>query len=334
MFRKLGLEENLALNLNHYSWALIAAWLDYEKGTAVSKEALELNKKLNNKRGVSVSLCNHAVADYWRGDLRSSKRRYEEALKLRQECGDQRGVSYLSIRLARVEFSLGNYDRSLDLLDLAIEILQEINDIQLISLHYTFKGLICYYLDDSGKAHEFLNIAYKGWSDIGRKWGMSLSSELLGLVLISMDKSDESRKYINHAEELRNSMTGCRQYNSLTDYCNAEWELYSGNIEAAKILHSKSLETRVELNLKTVICESLEAIAALFFIQEDYRKSILFLSGACFLRDEIEAPLPPRFYKKYKSIRLSCKKRLEAGEFQRIWDEAKAMELGQFSNLI
>lgn len=123
----------LALTLNNctYVFSILG---DNDAVDSFSREALELNRELGEKRGISVALSNlgfyvgHNLGDYPR-----ARSYYYEAFEIRVEIGDRRGIAYMSNCVAKAEIRLGQYEAAARRLEESLQTLKALKDKQLVA---------------------------------------------------------------------------------------------------------------------------------------------------------------------------------------------------------
>jgi tetratricopeptide (TPR) repeat protein len=96
-----------------------------DEGEKASAEALEVFRKVRNRRLVALALRTLATAPILRGELDTAATLYREALALSQALQDERGVQIIAGNLAEIEAYGGNYEQALvhgrEALDIARE---------------------------------------------------------------------------------------------------------------------------------------------------------------------------------------------------------------------
>ena len=133
----LGKAENLAIELdNQEQHALILqargiAYQDLNKPTEALRnfnDALEINRKLGQKRGVAASLSMIAQVDESLGKIDDALKSYNEALQIRRDIGAKKEVGDTLINIASLDFDRGQYDKALPMFKEALQIQRDAGD--------------------------------------------------------------------------------------------------------------------------------------------------------------------------------------------------------------
>ena len=133
----LGKAENLSIEVdNQEQHALILqargiAYQDLNKPTEALRnfnDALEINRKLGQKRGVAASLTMIAQVDESLGKIDDALKSYNEALQIRRDIGAKKEVGDTLINIASLDYDRGQYDKALPLFKEAMQIQREAGD--------------------------------------------------------------------------------------------------------------------------------------------------------------------------------------------------------------
>jgi len=92
------------------------------------QQALEVRRKLDDKRGIAVTLNAMAQIQESGGKSAEALKNYEEALKIRREIGDKNGMSATLLDLGGFHLYLGHYDQALDLFKQALQVQRDLGN--------------------------------------------------------------------------------------------------------------------------------------------------------------------------------------------------------------
>jgi len=91
-------------------------------------DALEINRKLGQKRGIAASLSMIAQVDESLGKIDDAPKSYNEALQIRRDIGARKEVGDTLINIASLYFDRGQYDKALPLFKEALQIQVDAGD--------------------------------------------------------------------------------------------------------------------------------------------------------------------------------------------------------------
>ena len=105
---------------------------DYAIGIKYFQEAIDLSKKLNNKKGVAGAYLALGNANDQRSDLREALKNNSEALRLRLEIGDLRDIADSYMRIGMIYFRMSEFSQTRLHIQNALKIAEKLCDQRLI----------------------------------------------------------------------------------------------------------------------------------------------------------------------------------------------------------
>jgi tetratricopeptide (TPR) repeat protein len=101
---------------------------DYVEARLLYEESLTLRRRLDDKRGIGMSLANLGNVIRYQGDDEAARLLYEESLALRREIGDKRGIVTVLNNLGRIARDQEDHDHAAPLYAESLTILRTLGD--------------------------------------------------------------------------------------------------------------------------------------------------------------------------------------------------------------
>ena len=92
------------------------------------QQALDVRRRLDDKRGIAVTLNAMAQIQEDSGKSAEALKNYQEALKIRQQIGDKNGMGATLLDLGGFQSDLGHYDQALDLYKQALQVQRDLGN--------------------------------------------------------------------------------------------------------------------------------------------------------------------------------------------------------------
>jgi tetratricopeptide (TPR) repeat protein len=228
----------------HYRIGILYAdfFGEYDKAIIHYNEALEINEKINNIKGVSDSLHQIGRIYQYKEDYDVALSNYQKSMEIAEKIGDIQGVSTTLHQIGMIYHDKNDYDAALTHYQKSLEIREKIDDIQGVSdsLHqigmiYQYKGYydaaLNYYQKSleivkkignikkiAGSLHQIGNIQYlKGDYDAALNYyqkaleikekiydirGVSSSLHQIGMIYQNLGDYDAALKQYEQAKEI------------------------------------------------------------------------------------------------------------------------------------
>ena len=275
--------------LNHLGWAYTLVPI-VDKGEDRSRKALAIYQKLDNKRGVAVSLNNLAWLSFWKGDYKSSIDSYRKSKDLRLEVGDIRGYAFALTNEVMCNVHYGRMDGALNQINESLEILMDLGDEQLIAWCLTMKGVYYYFNDQCDEALDNLQQARNIWGRIGTHLGYYWTdvisceikmnrNELAGIREMLEDLTARTKAYAG--------MHGPSVYMTYVRFLSVQ-----GKREEALDVGLNNLEVITEKGLNIYLPQALELMSHLLLQSDQYLLAGKLFNAASIYRKELEIPAP------------------------------------------
>jgi len=173
-------KKNLGDALNN-----IGYYFDKQKGELTKAlefhfESLTVQKEINNKKGVAMSLNTMGQIYKTQGDLNKALEYTHNGLKIREEINDKIGIGTSLNNLGLMYSELGDMSKTIEYYTRATKILEEIGNKKGIALILNNLGDYYYSKGEINKAIEYFERSIKKCLEINNLGGAALSLNNLG----------------------------------------------------------------------------------------------------------------------------------------------------------
>ncbi len=214
------------------------------------QQALEVRRKLDDKRGIAVTLDAMAQIQEGNGKSADALKNYEEALRIRREIGDKNGVAGTLLDLGGFHLDLGHYDQALALFKQALQVQRDLGNESSQGLCLNNIGLIYLSKADYEDALTYFQQAL----DLRRKSQIpgdtALTLHNLAVTYEDLGEYDESLSNFESALDLyRNS--GDKRGVAMESYTMGQLFGYQGRFGAAIKAKEEALKAFTQLQDRT-----------------------------------------------------------------------------------
>jgi tetratricopeptide (TPR) repeat protein len=172
---------------------------DTEDSIPHSQRALEISRRLGNRRGEAISLHNLALAALWMGDPAKTRERYAQAIQLMADLGDRRGVAYFSVNVSWVDAFQGKLADAASRLDEAGVTLAMLRDTQLIGWAFSHQARLAYLRGDVDSAARTFEEAILLWREVGNGFGIGWTTGHFASAMIAKGDYDRASALLREA---------------------------------------------------------------------------------------------------------------------------------------
>lgn len=256
---------------------------DYKKSLAHYNSALNIRKKLNDKKGIADSYGGIAIVMHKQGSMAEAIKYNLIALKLYEDIGNKKGVASTYLNIGIVNRSQKNLDEAIVNYNNAIKIQKELNDLFGLSnalnnlgTIYTLKGNYELALDHHNQAME---IRIKNQD----KYGIASSYMNIGNVYqYQCHEYRLKKEVINEEEKFNASLLQYKKALSLNEEIHDQEGVAMSylNIGSLNFENEKYAEARInlmkglaiakEINNENVVVESYHFLSTLDSMQGKY----------------------------------------------------------------
>lgn len=170
---------------------------DFEKGLTYGKEAIQLARELNFKRGLAQTQSNMGNIYLGQGDYSKAYEMYQAALKNDTEINNKEGIAKRYGNIGIVYYQQGDYPKAIDYYIKAMKIGEEIGDKNRVAVQQGNIGSIYFEQADYPKALDYYFKALKTCEELGDKNRMSIWLGNIGSVYYAQANYDKALEYYN-----------------------------------------------------------------------------------------------------------------------------------------
>lgn len=298
--------------LNHLGWAYTLVPI-VDKGEDRSRKALSIYQKLDNKRGIAVSLNNLAWLNFWKGDYKSSIDSYIKSKDLRLEVGDIRGYAFALTNEVMCNVHYGKMDGALNQINESLEILMDLADDQLIAWCLTMKGVYFYFNDQCNKALDNLQQARNIWGRIGTHLGYYWTDVISCEIKMNRNELEGIREMLEKLTSRTKAYAGMHGPSVFMTY--ARFLNASGKLEEALGVSLNNLEDILKKGLNIYLPQALELMSHLLLQSDQHQLASKLFKASFNSRKELEMPAHKVFQSSIKQIKseidLKCSSTFE-----------------------
>jgi signal transduction histidine kinase len=183
--------------LNDLAWEI--KYIDLNRATVLSTEALSLAESLNNHKGIMLANKNLGICYFLKTDLPTAEKNIDVALEMADNSDDlyQKGKIYnLKAITSR---DLGNTSTALKYQTRALAIFREISDSVEISGNLHNLAILYERINEEEKALDLYYEVFEIESRLGNNYGIARTSNNLAGILVELDLNDKAIEYYNLA---------------------------------------------------------------------------------------------------------------------------------------
>lgn len=204
----------------------------YQEAQTFLMEALDLERKIKDRRGERRCLSNLGIVARAQGDFARAREYYEKSLEIGREIGSRRGESVCLNNLGNVAYLQGDYYNASSSYEKALEIRLKIGDKRGESVCLNNLGNAAFSQGDWPFARQFYQASLQIREEIGDKRGLGLIFHNLGALAYEEGDLEKAEAYFHQALILREEL-GLPQYTVEDQAGIARVALAAGDLEKA-----------------------------------------------------------------------------------------------------
>jgi len=214
-------------------------WLtgDYSKSTTYAQKALEVAKKINDKKGEAMALNNLGIICDYQGKYASALDYYFKALPLQKAIQDNSGLSYTYNNIGLIYSNQNNFEKALENYNSALELRKKDKNLQGLASTYNNIGIIHMHQKKYELALEDYFASLKIDSLLKDPVGISTSLSNIAIVYMDSKEYDKALDFFNKGLKLRIELKDqhgmANSYNNLSTVYEKMGDFQKG-IEFAK----------------------------------------------------------------------------------------------------
>jgi len=249
------------------------------------EEAIDLAKKMNDKKRLSDALITQSHYYLQISDFRNSLKTAEKALKMKKEISDKQGEAKALQRIGSASTDLGDTTKAIQCHEEAVKICRETKDRIGEGANLFSIGVAYYFTGDLQKAKKFYEDSLKIFQETGEKWRSGITLGNIG-VIYSQTGDDRKALQVYHASLRLRSELGNRE-GEAGDLINIGLVLeHSGKYLEALEKCQKAVKINQEIGHKAGEGNGLGNIGSVYNLLGDYSKALEYYEKTLRIRRE------------------------------------------------
>jgi predicted ATPase len=174
---------------------------DYTAAETLLRESLDIARRLDDKRGVAVSLNALAVLARDQSNVAAAYSLFEESMVVWRELSDQKAVAHSLSNLASVAKLQGDYARARSLYAECLSIFQELGDRAGVAWSMNYQGDVARESGDSAAARALYEQSLDIFRELDDRWG--IAGTLADLGSLAREQRNYPMAHAMHRESIR-----------------------------------------------------------------------------------------------------------------------------------
>lgn len=260
--------------------------VETKKMTETAKDAYNLSKKLNYKKGMAESIKLQGAASIALGNFKDAENYFNESLKIFQSINNQTGISICYSNLGSVKLMQNQYPEALRLYQTSIRYAEKSGDFKNTALAYGNMGIIYSEMKNYDMALDHFNKALQNHIKSKNANGIASSYSNMGTVYLKKEDLANAHQYYQLAleknTEIGNQLGISREYGNIASLFMKENNYAKAfeNINAA-------LKINKEFKNKKGIALNYQGLGEFYLHEKKPEESLNYLSKALKIASEI-----------------------------------------------
>jgi class 3 adenylate cyclase/tetratricopeptide (TPR) repeat protein len=278
---------------------------DSDKALSYYNKALEIEKKIGNKKGIASATLNIAAEYYEKEDIEKAIVTTKKSLSLFRELEDKSSISMCLNNLSAFHEEIEEYDIALDYAFQTLTISKELNEE--VPLAYTYKtiGSIYYKMRNIEKAFENYFKAIDFFKKIEYKKGEAASLVSIADVYGASLEYEKSIDYYKQALKINRAIDNKHQIAYSLNRMGVLYRLI-GEFDNALEHYMEAYEIVSKLNIESVMNTMILNIGIIYFQKEDFTTALEYFEK--YTKDERKYRGPSTYAFALSHLNLTYKK--------------------------
>lgn len=290
--------------------------------------ALDLHSRLNEPRGLAVSLNCFAMLHWRLGDYETAEQYSRGALALYENLGDSTATANQTMNLGLVAQSLGRFEEARASYKRALELRRADGDPESIALACNNIGSLAYDLGDLSEAREYLERALDNFEAIHHVTGTALVHRGLAAVELESGNTVAARR---HLEQGRKGFASAGVEGGVARATLAMIgvDIAERDFDGARGRFPSAMETLRRLKLQPVLAEGLFIGCTLASACGQPTLAARLAGAFVAYRAALKSPLTPMEQRKLDDLRATLRRIHDAGEVAQAFSEGERLTAEQ-----
>ena len=248
--------------------------------------ALQIAQRLNDKRGMFLTLRVKGELAERRGDNKQALEYYEQCLKLAEEIGDKASFGDALNSIAIVYARQGDFPKALEMFQQSLRIREELGNKLDIARELSNIGNIYIYQGDKVRALEHYQRSLKLAEEVKNKAGASATLNSIGNLYFTQGNYAQALEYFQQSlkikQEVGDKLGAARALNNIG-------VIYSVQGQYAQAIDSlqQNIKLLEELGDKLVLVEALHYTGSVYLAKGDYPQALSYDERALKAAEEL-----------------------------------------------
>ncbi|MBK8550718.1 MAG: tetratricopeptide repeat protein [Ignavibacteria bacterium] len=310
-------------------WSGTFEWItgNYENAKSFYEKSFLINKELNNKTGIAVSLNNLGLIYNITGEHEKSKEHTEQSYKIFSELGDKALMADSLLNLGSTLINLNEPDKARSVFEECLKVYREIGDARGVGMILTNIGSLYGMKNEYETSRIYFEESLAIQRELQDRRNLAYTVGNLGSILSSMGHHKKAQEYLEESIRL-NTEIGNKK--GLSDSLNMlGFDLFKvGDVTYSIYNHKESLKLKIELSDSHGISVCILGIAEALSGSDESRSALLI--GAA---EEVRKSSDGKFDEETESIFNSTfsllKEKLGEKKFEAAFEEGKKMKFDE-----
>jgi len=236
--------------------------------------ALDIAQRLNDKRGMFLTLRVKGEVARVRGDYKQALEYLNQCLKLAEELGDKTIIGNALNSLGIVYALQSDYPKALALFQRNLQIKEEIGNKRDIAIELSNIGNIYVYQGDKVRALEHYQRSLKLAEEAGDKAGVSATLNSIGNLYYSQDNYAQALEYFQQSLKIKQEIDDRLGVARAVNNIGVIYSVQGQYAEALDYLQ-QNVKTLEALGDKLVLVEALHYISNVYLRKGDYSEALV-----------------------------------------------------------
>jgi tetratricopeptide (TPR) repeat protein len=259
---------------------------DYDAALSQYQKAKEVFEKIGDIKGVSDSLHQIGIIYHYKGDYNAALNEYQKSLEIKEKIGDIKGVSSSLHQIGIIYQNKGDYNAAINVYQKSLEIREKIGDIKGVAYSMHQIGMIYQYKGDYDAALTQYQKAMEVFEKIGDIKGVSSSLHQIGMIYQYKGDYDAALKQYQKSMEIAEKIGDIK---GVSDSLHQIGNIYylKGDYDAALTNYQKSMEIAEKIGDIKGVSMSLHQIGMIYQDKGDYDAALTNYQKSMEIKEKI-----------------------------------------------
>ena len=248
--------------------------------------ALNLAQRLNDKRGMFLTLRVKGELAERHGDNKQALQWYEQCLKLAQEIGDKTSYGDALNSIGIVYARQSDYPKALELFQASLKIREELGNKLDIARELSNIGNIYVYQGDKVRALEHYQRSLKLAEEVKNRAGSSATLNSIGNLYFSQGNYPQALEYFQQSLKIKQEIGDKLGFARALNNIGVIYSLQGQYAQALDYLQ-QNVKIREELGDKLTIVEAWHYLGSVYLLQGEYVQSLTYDQRALTAAEEL-----------------------------------------------